>query len=57
MSFFRTNFEIARNHQISLTEIESMMPFERDFYIGLVNHAVQKENEIMEQQRRKAQYR
>lgn len=32
-------------HNFSLTELENMMPWEREIYIGLLNEVIEKENE------------
>lgn len=52
MSYFRTNFELMHKHNISLTEIEGMIPFERDIYVSLVAMAIKKENERIEKMNR-----
>ena len=31
-------------HKYSLTEIENMMPWERDIYLGLLNEHIEEEN-------------
>lgn len=40
-------------HKYSLTEIENMMPFERQIYVLLVNEYIKKkEDELKEKQKR-----
>lgn len=35
--FMRTNFLLMNEHNFSLTEIENMLPYEREIYIHLLN--------------------
>ena len=38
-NYFRTNFALVQFHKYSLTEIENMMPWERDVYVSmLIDH-------------------
>ena len=48
-SYFLTNFSLMQYHHYSLTELESMMPWERRMYIALVSKHVQEENERIKQ--------
>ena len=43
-TYFKLNFALIQHHKYSLTEIENMMPWERDIYVGLLNHWVEEEN-------------
>ena len=43
-SYFKLNFALMQHHKYSLTEIENMMPWERDIYVGLLNQWVEEEN-------------
>ena len=43
-SYFKLNFALIQHHKYSLTEIENMMPGERDIYVGLLNQWVEEEN-------------
>jgi len=43
-SYFKLNFALMQHHKYSLTEIENMMPWERDIYVGLLNQHVEEEN-------------
>jgi len=42
-----------QHHKYSLTELDNMMPWEREIYVGLVVEHVQEENRKMEEQQRK----
>ena len=43
-SYFKLNFALIQHHKYSLTEIENMMPWERDIYIALLNQYIEEEN-------------
>ena len=45
-----TTFAMIQHHKWSLTEIEDILPYERDIYTGLLNSWVQEENERIRQQ-------
>tara|TARA_B100002019_G_C21164691_1_gene545190 strand:+ start:727 stop:858 length:132 start_codon:yes stop_codon:yes gene_type:complete len=40
-----------QHHKYSLTEIESMIPWERDIYVGLLNTYIKEENERIREQK------
>ena len=42
-----------QHHKYSLTELESMMPWEREIYMGLLAKWVQDENERIEKENAK----
>ena len=42
-----------QHHKYSLTELENMLPWEREIYVGLVVEHVEEENRKMEEQQRK----
>ena len=39
-----------QHHKYSLTELENMMPWEREIYIGLLDEHIKQENERIKQQ-------
>jgi hypothetical protein len=43
-SYFRINFALMQFHKYSLTEIENMMPWERDIYLSLLKQHIEEEN-------------
>tara|TARA_Y100001937_G_scaffold10116_1_gene12408 strand:- start:725 stop:910 length:186 start_codon:yes stop_codon:yes gene_type:complete len=49
-SYFKLNFALMQHHKYSLTEIENMMPWERDIYLGLLNQYIEEENLKVQQQ-------
>ncbi len=45
-----------QHHKYSLTELENMMPWEREIYVGLLAEHIKEENERVEQENRKSKY-
>lgn len=43
-SYYKTNFGLMQHHKYSLTEIENLIPWERDIYVGLLNEYIEEEN-------------
>ena len=43
---------MMQHHKYSLTELENMMPWEREIYIGLLLDYLEKEKERMEKEKR-----
>ena len=43
-SYYRTNFALMQYHKYSLTELENMMPWERDIYTSLLEQHIEEEN-------------
>ena len=42
-NYFRLNFALMQYHKYSLTEIENMIPWERDIYVGLLKQHLEEE--------------
>lgn len=42
-NFYKTNIDLIRCKTFSVSELESMLPYERSVYIDLYNAAVEKE--------------
>jgi hypothetical protein len=40
-------------HKYSLTELENMLPWEREIYMGLLQNYIKEENEKIEKEKRK----
>tara|TARA_B100000700_G_scaffold59279_1_gene64547 strand:+ start:1910 stop:2086 length:177 start_codon:yes stop_codon:yes gene_type:complete len=49
-SYFKLNFALMQYHKYSLTEIENMMPWERDIYVGLLQQHLEEERLKQQQQ-------
>jgi hypothetical protein len=48
-SYFRLNFALMQYHKYSLTEIENMMPWERDIYVELLMQHLEEEKTKQQQ--------
>jgi hypothetical protein len=46
----RTNFALMQHHKYSLTEIENMLPWEREIYLTLLSQWIEEENERQKKQ-------
>ena len=44
-NYFRLNFALMQYHKYSLTEIENMIPWERDVYVGLLKNHLEEEEQ------------
>jgi hypothetical protein len=53
-NYFKLNFALMQYHKWSLTEIENMIPFERDIYTILLKQHIEEE-ELKAQQRANGQ--
>ncbi len=52
-SLYRTNFALMQYHKYSLSELEDMIPWEREIYVEMLTQHIKEENEkIKEKQRR-----
>ena len=49
-SYFKINFSLMQHHKYSLSDIENLMPFERDIYVGFLVAYIEKENARIEQE-------
>jgi len=43
VSYFKLNFALMQYHKYSLTEIENMIPWERDIYVSLLEQHLEEE--------------
>jgi hypothetical protein len=53
MNIYKTNFAMMQHHHYSLTDIESMIPWEREIYVSMLVKHIQDENERIKQQQQK----
>tara|TARA_Y100000310_G_C20549912_1_gene747530 strand:- start:344 stop:481 length:138 start_codon:yes stop_codon:yes gene_type:complete len=44
---------MIQHHKWSLTELEDMLPYERDIYVAMLQNWIQEENERIRQQQQK----
>ena len=50
---YQTNFAMKQHHNWNLSEIESMIPWEREIYVALLQKWIKEENERIEKQNAK----
>ena len=43
-SYFKTNFALMQHHKYSLTELENMIPWEREVYLTLLHQFIEEQN-------------
>jgi hypothetical protein len=48
-SYYKVNFALIQHHKYSLTELENMIPWEREIYITLLKQHIEDEK-LREQQ-------
>ena len=44
---------MMQHHKYSLTELDNMMPWEREIYVGLLSEYIEKENKRVEKENQK----
>lgn len=44
-NFFQTNFALMQHHKYSLTELDNMLPWERDVYVSMLMKYLEEEAE------------
>jgi len=48
-----TNFSMMQNHKYSLTELDNMLPWEREVYVALLQNHIAEENARIKAQQNK----
>ena len=43
-SYYKTNFALIQHHKYSLTELENMIPWEREVYLTFLKQHIEEEN-------------
>lgn len=51
-AYYKTNFSLLQHHKYSLTEIESLIPWEREVYINLLISYLKEEREKAKNRRK-----
>ena len=49
----QTNFALMQHHKYSLTELENMIPWEREIYVDMLLNHIEEENKKQEERNRK----
>ena len=50
-TYYKTNFALMQHHKYSLTELENMIPWERDIYLTLLQQYIEEEKLKAQQER------
>ena len=45
VNYYKVNFAMMQHHNYSLTELENMLPWEREIYVTLLQQYIKEENE------------
>ena len=48
-NYYQLNFALVQYHKYSLTEIENLIPWERDIYVTMLINYIEEENEKIKQ--------
>jgi hypothetical protein len=51
-NYLKTNFSLMQHHKYSLTELENMIPWERDIYVTLLIQYLEEENQKLKDRQR-----
>jgi len=51
-NYYQTNFAMMQHHKYSLTELENMVPWEREIYLTLLIKYLEEENEKIKMKQR-----
>jgi len=51
-NYYETNFAMMQHHKYSLTELDNMMPWEREIYVNLLLQYIEEENERVKKEQR-----
>ena len=52
-NYYTLNFAMMQHHNYSLAELDNMMPWEREIYLGLLMNYLKEEKERIERENRK----
>jgi hypothetical protein len=52
-SYYKTNFALVQHHKYSLSDIENLIPWERDIYITLLKNWIEEEEHRIAQQQQR----
>ena len=51
-SYYKTNFALMQHHKYNLSDIENMIPWERDIYVTLLKNWIEEEEQRIAQQQK-----
>ena len=44
-NYYKTNFALMQHHKYSLSDLENMIPWEREIYVSLLSNWIKEEND------------
>jgi hypothetical protein len=50
-NMYQLNFALMQHHNYSLSELDDMIPFERDIYVTLLQNYLEEQEEMAKQQK------
>jgi hypothetical protein len=53
VNHYKTNFAMMQHHKYSLTELDNMIPWEREIYVALLQNHIKEENDRIKAQNKK----
>ena len=56
-NYYRTNFGLMQHHKYSLSELENMIPWEREVYMGLLIEWLKEEEKRLREEQMKNRHR
>lgn len=51
-SYYKTNFALMQHHKYNLSDIENLIPWERDIYVTLLKNWIEEEEQRIAQQQK-----
>ena len=51
MNYMKVNFALMQHHKYSLSELEEMLPWEREVYLNMLMNYIEEENMKMRHQK------
>jgi hypothetical protein len=57
INIYKVNFDMVQHHKYSLSELENMIPWEREIYVNMLINHIEEENERVKQENSKIRSR
>jgi len=51
VNYYQVNFQLIQNHHYSLSDVENMLPWEREIYLQMLMDQLKEQKEEAERQR------
>lgn len=56
-NYYKLNFSLVQFHKYSLTELDNMLPWEREIYVGMLVQHIRDETERQNMLKQEAKFR